>query len=159
MENDHFETALDKFNEYIKARNMRQTPERKAILAKVLGMGSHFDVDELYNALDKEYHVSRATVYNNVELLCQCNILRKHFLSETLGVYELVEDNHLHLICTVCGKIKVVKDDLLGERISAMKFRGFTPAYFSTNIYGVCSSCNRKSRKKSSSDDGKTKQK
>ena len=59
---------------------MRQTPERFAILDKTLEQKVHFDIDELYKNIEADYHVSRSTVYNTVELLCECNILRKHYL-------------------------------------------------------------------------------
>lgn len=146
MENEHLEAALAKFNAYIKGKNMRQTPERLAILAKVLEMKPHFDVDELFEAMDKEYHVSKATLYNNIELLCKCDILRKHFLSESSGVYELVEENHLHLVCTDCGKVRIIKDRELTTRFSLMKFRGFSPSSYSINLYGVCSKCRKKAK-------------
>ena len=35
------------------------------------------------------YHVSRATVYNTIDLLCECGILRKHQFSSHQAQYEL----------------------------------------------------------------------
>lgn len=117
------------------------TPERIAILDKAIDQKAHFEADDLYNAIIKEYHVSRSTVYNTLDILCECNILRRHFLNETQAVYELVDDLHLHLICIKCGKIKEIRDEKVAEFIFSLSFRGFRQLSSSTNIYGLCSSC------------------
>ena len=141
------ENLKEAFAAYIKSKKMRQTPERFAILDKALEQKVHFDIDELYKGIEADYHVSRSTVYNTVELLCECNILRKHYLNETQAVYEFADDMHLHLICLKCGSVKEVHDEKAGEFLASLKFRGFHPTSSSTNIYGVCSSCARKRKK------------
>ena len=138
----------ENFADFIKSKKMRQTPERFVILDKALEQKVHFDVDELYKDIENDYHVSRSTVYNTLELLCEFNILRKHFLNENQAAYELAEDRHLHLICLKCGAVKEVHNDNVAEYLSTLKFRGFHPSFSSTNIYGLCSSCSRKRKKK-----------
>lgn len=138
----------ENFADFIKSKKMRQTPERFVILDKALEQKVHFDVYELYKDIENDYHVSRSTVYNTLELLCECNILRKHFLNENQAAYELAEDRHLHLICLKCGAVKEVHNDNVAEYLSTLKFRGFHPSFSSTNIYGLCSSCSRKRKKK-----------
>lgn len=152
MKKKHVDQSLrdhlkETFAVYIKSKKMRQTPERFAILDKTLEQKVHFDIDELYKNIEADYHVSRSTVYNTVELLCECNILRKHYLNETLAVYELADDRHLHLICLKCGAVKEVHDEKVGEYLSTLKFRGFHPTSSTTNIYGICSACSRKRKK------------
>ncbi len=129
---------------------MRQTSERYAILDKVLEQRVHFEVDELYRDIASEYHVSRATVYNTLELLCECNILRRHFLNENQAAYELSDDKHLHLICMECGSVKEVRDEVVFDYLSGLKFRGFHPTATVTNVYGICSKCLRKGSNKTS---------
>ncbi|MDE5789966.1 MAG: transcriptional repressor [Muribaculaceae bacterium] len=136
-----------RFAEFIKSKKMRQTPERFAILDKVFEQRVHFDIDELYRDIESEYRVCRATVYNTVELLCECNILRKHYLNENQAAYELSDDRHLHLICLNCGKVREVRDECFNECFEKMKFRQFKASFISTNIYGLCSSCSRKMKK------------
>lgn len=152
MRKNHVDQSLrehlrETFATYIKSKNMRQTPERFAILDKALEQKVHFDIDELYKDIEGEYHVSRSTVYNTIELLCECNILRKHYLNETQAVYELAEDKHLHLICLKCGAVKEVDGSVVSEYLSGLKFRGFHTTFSSVNIYGLCSACSRKPRK------------
>ncbi|MDE7414072.1 MAG: transcriptional repressor [Muribaculaceae bacterium] len=137
----------EKFEEFIKSKRMRQTPERFAILDKALDQHVHFDIDELYRDIEKEYRVCRATVYNTVELLCECNILRKHYLNENQAAYELADDRHLHLICMSCGSVREVRDEKFNQYFEQLKFKQFKPTFVSTNIYGICSQCSRKNHK------------
>ncbi len=144
MVNNETRERLKKvLSDYIKTRKMRQTPERFTILDKVLEQHAHFDIDELYTSIDSEFHVSKSTVYNTIELLCECGILRKHFLNENQAAYELSEDRHLHLICLECGSVEEVSDNCVAEYISGLKFKGFKATFSSTNIYGICYRCNK----------------
>ncbi len=136
------------FTIFLEAKKLRKTPERFAILEKILKMKVHFDVEELYLSLeDDAYHVSRATVYNTIDLLCECGILRKHQFSSQQAHYEIAGGNHFHLICMQCGKIKEVKDDEFLTTVMMRKYSAFTPSYFSAYLYGLCSTCVRHNKK------------
>lgn len=150
IDSDIREHLREKFAEFIKSKKMRQTPERFAILDKALEQRVHFDIDELYRDIESEYRVCRATVYNTVELLCECKILRKHYLNENQAAYELYDDRHLHLICMACGAVKEIRDEGFNDYFEKMKFPQFRASFISTNIYGICSKCSRKNRRKTS---------
>lgn len=145
--------ARNKLTEYLDSKKLRKTPERYAILEMVFAHNDHFRIETLYNDMEaSSYHVSRSTVYNTMELFCECGIVRKHqFSSSQPSLYEKVinSGNHHHLICTECGKIKEVKDSELMRYIDMKKYGTFTPAYFMLYVYGVCSTCARKKKKKS----------
>ncbi len=48
---------------YLSAKKLRRTPERFAILDKVCEMSHHFDIDELYSAIEADgYHVNSPTI-------------------------------------------------------------------------------------------------
>lgn len=142
--------ARTKLTEYLDSKKLRKTPERFAILDVVFSHNDHFGIDTLYAEMEtRSYHVSRSTVYNTIELFCDCGIVRKHQFGTQQALYEKVMNsgNHHHLICTECGKIKEVKDAELMKYISMRKYGTFNTSYFSLYVYGMCPTCARKKRK------------
>lgn len=147
MNKGNYNELETRFLDFLKARRLRRTPERVAILNEVQEMPSHFEVEEIYANLDsKGYHVSRATVYSTIELLCQCGIVRRLMFSFHQATYELAGRNHIHLVCTECGKVREIDDPEVLASLTAMKFPSFTVAHYSTCVYGVCSRCSRKAK-------------
>ncbi|MDE7462255.1 MAG: transcriptional repressor [Muribaculaceae bacterium] len=131
--------------EYLRDRHLRKTPERFAILEKAVDLTAHFGVDQLYNALEAEgYHVSRATVYNTLELLVEAGILNRHLFATNQARYELARGSHLHLICRKCGRIREVDEPELTARLLTETYQDFSPEYSSSSVYGVCAECAKK---------------
>lgn len=140
-----------KFTSYLEGKKLRKTPERYAILDKIFSTNDHFDVESLYLSLEKDaYHVSRATVYNTIDILVDCGLVRKHQFGNQQSQYEKVVSsiNHHHLICSECGKIKEVKDPEFLGYMNSKKYPAFTISYFSLYVYGVCNNCLRKIKRK-----------
>ena len=140
-------SALQKrelFTEYLTRKGHRKTPERYAILDHVCAINGHFDVEMLYQRLEgANFHVSRATLYNTIELLVDARLLVRHQFG-TQGVqYECAEKaaGHFHLVCSHCGRIQEYKDQALKASVLSKKFTKFTPEYFSMYIFGLCSKC------------------
>lgn len=137
--------AEERFTAFLKSRQLRKTPERFEILRCALKRNGHFDADILYNALDsKGYHVSRATVYSTLELLSEAGIVRKLLFDTHQARYEIAGSIHSHLVCTQCGEIREIDLKEIDRRLSEMRFSGFSPAYVSTCIYGICRRCGEK---------------
>lgn len=144
-------SARAAFTEYLQSKKLRKTPERYAILDRVFDMTQHFHIDALCSSLDNDsYHVSRATVYNTMELLRDCGLVRSHRFAGQPTQYERVTGpgSHHHAVCTVCGKVKEIKDPDLAKMLATRRYPTFHTSYFSLYVYGVCSTCMRKSRKK-----------
>lgn len=145
------EIARNKFSEYLVANNHRRTPERFAILDIIYAEDRHFDMDALYNAMNESnFRVSRATLYNTMQLLVKCKLVVQHQFGRNLSFYEKAygNDSHLHLICTLCGKVKEDKDPVIQDHLTKRKTRGFYASHYTLYIYGVCTLCRNEAKRR-----------
>ena len=102
------ERANEIFDAHLGLNKLRRTPERFAILKEVYECDHHFDIESLYTSMkEKKYRVSRATLYNTMEFLLECELVRKHRFGEQQAHYEksLHHKQHDHIIRTDTGEV------------------------------------------------------
>lgn len=133
---------------FLKNRGYRNTPERYAVLEELYSSEGHFNADEIFLRMkNKGSQISRATVYNTLEILVECNLVDCHQFGQNHMHYERAfgYKHHDHLICTTCGKIiefsmpeiEMLQDEMC-NRLS------FKADRHSLQIFGKCSDCSSK---------------
>jgi Fur family ferric uptake transcriptional regulator len=128
-------------NKYLVDNNLRQTPERYIILKYIYQTSRHFDIDFLYNCINKKEKISKATIYNNLEILSKAKLIKKSSFNDSKILYEksLNKKQHDHLICNQCGEIFEFCDPRIKNILDGIeKMTNFQVQSHSLNVYGQC---------------------
>ncbi|MFN3939728.1 MAG: Fur family transcriptional regulator [Chitinophagales bacterium] len=146
--NKQLEEVMNIFSAHLESHGLRKTPERFAILEEIYLRNDHFDAESLFNyMLQKNYRVSRATVYNTLDLLLTCDLITKHQFGKNLAQYEKSYGfkQHDHIICVDCKKVVEFCDPRIQQIQSMMgELLNFTITHHALNLYGICGSCQKK---------------
>ena len=87
--------------------NFRMTRQRQVILQAVKSVHSRPTADEVYQIVRQQLpRMSLGTVYRNLEMLCECGMLRKIQQAGTQKRFDGTVENHYHLRCIRCGRVE-----------------------------------------------------
>ena len=150
---DSVKTAVWRIlDSYLEVNNHRKTPERYTILQAVYETAGHFTLDELGEKMASEYKfpVSRATLYNTLNLFLELRLVVRHRFQGATK-YEACYDNdsHCHQICTMCGKVTEVNVPQISDAIEQIRLKRFRRDGYTLYIYGICSYCQAKLTRRS----------
>jgi len=140
------------FTAYLERKGLRKTAERFVILEEIYEKDGHFDVETLYITIkNKSYRVSRATVYNTLDLLVDCDLVTKHQFGQNLAEYEKAYGyrQHDHLLCTECSKVVEFCDPRVHNiQKTVGELLGFEVLHHSLILYGNCKKDNCENKRK-----------
>lgn len=130
------------FRAYLREGKQRQTPERFMVLEEIYRSDGHFDADDLFfNMKNAGTRVSRATVYNTLDLLVECGLVQRQQFGKNQYYYErsYAYQQHDHLICRECGAVIEFCDPRILEIQKLMEqIHNFTVEAHSLHLFGSC---------------------
>lgn len=142
---------IQKLKEQLKQKGYKLTPQRRAVVNMIIGSkGTHLTAEELYELVKKECpEIGLATIYRTIQLLEEIGMLSKLNLDDGCNRYELIDEDevhqHHHLICTKCGKVIEVAEDLLDsiEKNVEREYK-FKIENHNLKFLGTCEECLKK---------------
>jgi len=143
MDQDSIIKSVTKaFTDYLEKQGHRKTGERYAVLNEIYSLSDHFDVEQLYSHMKaKSYDISRATIYNTLELLLEANQVMKHQFGKNLALFEksFSYKQHDHLICENCEHVFEFCDPRI-QQIQSMvgELLKFNIDHHSLHLFGKC---------------------
>ena len=139
-------TPLQRFDEYLQSKKLRNTEQRKYLIEQVFNRHKHFDADQLIDQLPAKgepNYVSRPTVYRTLREFVDAGLLNR-FELDGRSVYEhdYGYPQHDHLYCTKCRKlIEFTSEEVVAIREAVAKTHRFRVRDHRFIIHGVCDEC------------------
>lgn len=141
---------MENFKQMLKQKGLKSTSQRMSILKSIEEAG-HIDIEALYKTLSvNNPSISLNTVYLNIEQLSKEGLISKVALNSQKNVYEITKQEHIHLVCKVCGDIcdEQLNNETFKVISEGLKGTDFEASFVALNVYGVCKTCKTKQNKK-----------
>lgn len=139
-------TPLERYEEFLKSRGLRNTSQKKFLLDQVFNRHEHFDADLLIEQLPSrgsDNYVSRPTVYRTLKEFVDAGLLHR-FELDGRSMYELNYGypEHDHLYCTKCRQlIEFTSEELVRLRDQVARTHRFRVKDHRLIIQGICDAC------------------
>ena len=137
--------SIEKAKTLLKEQNIRLTPQRLEIINILSKKDKHWTVDEIYQLLNEKMpSVSITTVYNNVHLFVELELVKEIQFGEGLSKYEWKKGDHYHIVCSICGEIVDIWYPTLREvEVFAKSISKFHISSHNLQFYGICDQCQK----------------
>lgn len=138
------EASLQRLSDYMKANHLRATQERETVVRKLYEFDLPAAAEEIHDYIVESYHLSKATVYNTLSLLCRCGVLTANRGKDGRNYYGFPTQRGVEIVCRICGRDIKADSSGFDEAFGSLKVRGFEPEWYSVRVTGLCSRCRKK---------------
>lgn len=128
-----------------RAKGMRVTQQRIALLRELLTAGEHLSAEALYERIRDRYPtMSLSTVYNALETLHELGVIGEVTGIDGPKLFDPEARPHLHMVCRDCGTVlDVFTPDAISLNTKGLKRDGFTVDDIRCTLYGTCKACSK----------------
>jgi Fur family ferric uptake transcriptional regulator len=122
----------------LRARGMRMTPQRSDVLAAVRQL-RHATPEQISEAVPG---VDITTVYRTLEVLEEIGLVRHTHLGHGAPTFRPADDQHVHVVCHVCGRVSDAPETLADELADRLRAeQGFVLDRSHFTVFGQCREC------------------
>jgi len=134
-----------RLNERLATSGFRFTPQRQHVYNVVMGKRDHPTVEEVFiRAKQGMPEISMATVYNCLDALVTCGLIKHVNLDRTATRYCPNMKGHCHFYCESCGEVFDVDYTAQGSQKGLKVPEGFRVKQYEVSLRGVCRNCEAK---------------
>ncbi len=136
---------LDELREAVRARGLRATPSRVAVLELVRASDSPLSHADAADRL-ASHAWDRATIYRNLTDLAGAGLLRRTDVGDHVWRFEALAPGdakkhaHPHFVCTECGTIECLPELEISTRRSKAP-RAVKQRQVEVHVRGLCDAC------------------
>lgn len=136
-------TDQEEISRRLNSKGYRLTKQRLTVLKALQGTKSHPDANWIYEKVRKEIpHISLGTIYRTLGVLKETGLLRELDYGSSLSRYDANAENHVHIVCTNCGRIADLELPLGTElERQAQGATDFAINDYRLEFYGLCPDC------------------
>jgi Fur family ferric uptake transcriptional regulator len=136
---------LQVLRDYLKKNGLKDTVQRKEILAHLFAAGKHMGPEELYQALRRKVpRLGRATVFRTLKMLEACGLATKVTFADGRQKFEgrRGRAHHDHMICVECGAVvEFVSESIERTQEQVARRNDFKILWHRHEIFGRCRDC------------------
>ena len=134
-------------NERLAHSGLRLTPQRQRVHEVLLEKQDHPTADQVFLRAKADMRdISMATVYNCLDALVQCGLVRQVTLDRGATRYCPNMQDHSHFYCDECGSVHDILQTISAEDAHIKLPRGFRLKNIETNLHGLCPDCAAKAK-------------
>ncbi len=125
---------------------LRPTLQRRVVFGALLDTPDHPTADEIFlRAKHAKPNISMATVYNCLDALQKCNLVKQVNMDRSATRYCPNMHEHAHFQCEECGEVTDFDGAAKTESAGIKVPPGYKVHHVEMSIRGLCSDCAEKS--------------